>query len=88
MAHRTSRYTDPLHPYTRALFSAMPIPDPFVEETRERIILTGDVPNPVNPPSGCRFHPRYPLVMDVCKQTDPEFRDTRSGHYVACHAVK
>jgi oligopeptide transport system ATP-binding protein len=87
LTDRDSLYKNPLHPYTKALLSAVPIPDPIVEEKRERIILTGDVPSPVNPPSGCRFHTRCPIVMDKCKQIDPEFRDVSGDHWVACHAV-
>jgi oligopeptide transport system ATP-binding protein len=85
MAGRNELYAEPLHPYTKALLSAVPIPDPVVEKRRERIILTGDVPSPINPPSGCHFHTRCPYVMDVCKQIDPIFADQGSGHHVACH---
>lgn len=85
MADRNSLYDDPLHPYTKALLSAVPIPDPVIEKRRERIILTGDVPSPINPPSGCHFHTRCPYVMDVCKQQDPLFVDQGGGHFVACH---
>ncbi|HEX9077464.1 MAG TPA: dipeptide ABC transporter ATP-binding protein [Anaerolineae bacterium] len=87
LTDRTSLYSNPLHPYTKALLSAVPIPDPVVEEKRERIILVGDVPSPVNPPSGCRFHTRCPLAIDICKQVDPEFRDVGGRHFVACHVV-
>ena len=72
MADRNELYDDPLHPYTKALLSAVPIPDPVIEKRRERIILTGDVPSPINPPSGCHFHTRCPYVMDVCRQVDPD----------------
>ncbi len=87
LTDRTSLYKSPLHPYTKALLSAVPIPDPVVEEKRERIILVGDVPSPVNPPSGCRFHTRCPLAIDICKKVDPEFRDVGNLHFVACHVV-
>src|SRR6478735_4197768 len=85
MAGRTELYDQPLHPYTKALLSAVPIPDPVVEKRRERIILTGDVPSPINPPSGCHFHTRCPYVMDVCKQIDPVLADQGGEHFVACH---
>ncbi len=85
LADRDALYEDPLHPYTKALLSAVPIPDPIVEKRRERIILTGDVPSPINPPSGCHFHTRCPYVMPVCKEIDPIFVDQGGGHFVACH---
>ena len=85
MAGCNELYADPLHPYTKALLSAVPIPDPPVEKGRERIILTGDVPSPINPPRGCRFHTRCAYVMNVCKQIDPQFADQGGGHFVACH---
>jgi len=85
LADRDALYEDPLHPYTKALLSAVPIPDPIVEKRRERIILTGDVPSPINPPSGCHFHTRCPYVMPVCKEIDPIFADQGNGHFVACH---
>ncbi len=77
-------YKNPLHPYTKALLSAVPIPDPKVEKTRERIILQGDVPSPVNPPRGCRFHTRCPFVMDRCKEEEPPFREVAPDHWAAC----
>jgi oligopeptide transport system ATP-binding protein len=85
LADRNALYDDPLHPYTKALLSAVPIPDPVIEKQRERIILTGDVPSPINPPPGCHFHTRCPYVMDVCKQVDPILADQGEGHFVACH---
>lgn len=87
LTDRDSLYKNPLHPYTKALLSAVPIPDPSVEDKRERIILVGDVPSPINPPQGCRFHTRCPLAIDICKRVDPEFRDVGSQHMVACHVV-
>jgi oligopeptide transport system ATP-binding protein len=85
VATRDELYSNPLHPYTQALLSAVPIPDPAVEEKRRRIILEGDVPSPANPPKGCHFCTRCPRVMDICREVDPEFRDMGGGHWVACH---
>jgi oligopeptide transport system ATP-binding protein len=85
LADRDELYANPLHPYTQALLSAVPIPDPVIEEKRQRIILEGDVPSPANPPKGCNFSTRCPRVMDVCHEVDPEFRDLGGGHWVACH---
>lgn len=87
LTDRHTLYANPLHPYTRALLSAVPIPDPLIEEKRERIILVGDVPSPVNPPKGCRFHTRCPLAIPICKEVAPEWRDVGNGHFVECHVV-
>jgi len=81
---RDELYHNPMHPYTQALLSAVPIPDPVVEEKRQRIILEGDVPTPVNPPKGCNFSTRCPKVMDVCHDQEPSFKEYGDGHYVAC----
>jgi oligopeptide transport system ATP-binding protein len=84
LATRFELYDKPLHPYTQALLSAVPIPDPAVEEKRKRIILEGDVPSPANPPVGCNFSTRCPVVMDICKEQEPEFVEVSSGHWAAC----
>jgi oligopeptide transport system ATP-binding protein len=84
LTDRYTLYNDPKHPYTQALLSAVPIPDPFIEEERQRIILEGDVPSPANPPKGCNFSTRCPVVMDICKESEPEFKDIGGEHWVAC----
>jgi len=84
LAERDMLYENPMHPYTQALLSAVPIPDPVIEHERHRIILEGDVPSPANPPQGCNFNTRCPRVMDICKQKDPEFKDYGDGHFAAC----
>jgi oligopeptide transport system ATP-binding protein len=87
MASSEELYSKTLHPYSIALLSAVPLPDPVAEETRNRIILTGDVPTPLDPPSGCSFHPRCPSATPECSQSVPELRDVGGGHFVACHLV-
>ena len=82
-ADRMQLYRQPLHPYTKALLSAVPIPDP--ERKRQRVILKGDVPSPIRPPSGCRFHPRCPQRFEPCDKSEPEFKTVADGHTVACH---
>lgn len=78
-------YTNPLHPYTKSLLSAIPVPDPEANRTSHRIMLKGELPNPINPPSGCRFHTRCPQAMDICKRVEPEVKEVEKEHYVACH---
>jgi peptide/nickel transport system ATP-binding protein len=86
VAESEDLYTEPLHPYTRALLSAVPIPDPRVESSRERILLTGDLPSPANPPAGCRFHTRCPYAQRTrCADEVPALREIRPGHVAACH---
>lgn len=87
MAESEELYTNPLHPYTQALLSAVPVPDPDVEENRQRIILKGDLPSPANPPIGCNFNTRCPVAIDVCFDWDPELIEVLPGHWVACHRV-
>ena len=84
VADRNEIYANPLHPYTKALLSAVPIPDPVADTQRERIILSGEVPSPLNPPSGCVFHPRCPIAIDDCDKVIPELREVESNHWVAC----
>ena len=88
LTDRKTHYDNPLHPYTQALLSAVPIPDPVIEEKRQRIILEGDLPSPSNPPKGCNFNTRCPVVTDICFDVDPEFIEIEEGHYCACHLVK
>jgi peptide/nickel transport system ATP-binding protein/oligopeptide transport system ATP-binding protein len=83
LANKTSLFATPLHPYTEALLAAVPVPEPLA--TKERLLLTGDVPSPIRPPSGCRFHTRCPYVEDLCKQLAPALKEVTPGHFVACH---
>jgi oligopeptide transport system ATP-binding protein len=88
LAPRDALYADPKHPYTKALLSAVPIPDPEVETHRSRIILSGDVPSPANPPSGCRFCTRCPVAVEKCRSVEPEWRRLDGGRHVACHLAE
>ena len=85
LASREDLFREPLHPYTKALISAIPNPDPMAK--RERIVLQGDVPSPINPPTGCRFHPRCWIARALCKEQDPAFEEKRRGHWAACHCA-
>jgi oligopeptide transport system ATP-binding protein len=87
LADRNELYENPQHPYTKALLSAVPIPDPEIEKKRERIILSGDVASPISPPSGCRFRTRCPYAMEVCEKVDPALVSGGSKHFVACHLI-
>jgi oligopeptide transport system ATP-binding protein len=88
LTDRASLYKNPLHPYTKALLSAIPVPDPFVEEHRQRILLEGDLPSPANPPVGCNFNTRCPLAFDACYEEEPAYIEVEKGHYCACHLVR
>jgi oligopeptide/dipeptide ABC transporter ATP-binding protein len=84
ITERKALYDDPLHPYTKALLAAVPIPDPELEQRRERVVLGGEVPSPLNPPSGCVFHPRCPIAIDRCPREVPALREVRPAHWAAC----
>ncbi len=88
LAESYELYRNPIHPYTKTLMSAVPIPDPKVTRARERMILEGDIPSPINPPSGCKFHTRCPYATERCSQEVPVFRDHGGGHYAACHLLE
>lgn len=87
LADSEELYENPLHPYTKALLSAIPIPDPKIQRSRQRIMLEGDVPSPINPPEGCRFVDRCSYATKVCREKTPEFREIKENHFVACHNV-
>ncbi len=88
LTDRDEIYLNPLHPYTQALMSAVPVPDPEIEEKQQRIILEGDLPSPANPPKGCNFNTRCPKAVDVCFEEEPQFIEIKPGHFCACHLVK
>ena len=88
LTDRNEIYLNPLHPYTQALMSAVPVPDPVVEEKRQRIILEGDIPSPASPPVGCNFSTRCPRAIDICAEVEPEFIEVKPGHFCACHLVE
>lgn len=88
IAESKELYANPLHPYTEALLSAVPIPDPAIEKKRSRIVLPGEIPSPINPPKGCAFCTRCPKVMPICKEVAPEEVEVKKGHFVRCHLVK
>jgi oligopeptide transport system ATP-binding protein len=87
LADRKTLFSEPLHPYTQALISAVPTPNPKVERVRKRILLEGEVPSPANPPPGCVFHTRCPIAVEECRKVEPEYREVRPGHYSACHRI-
>ena len=87
LAEKDELYDHPLHPYTKALLSAVPVPDPAVERKRQRIVLEGDVPSPSHPPPGCNFNTRCRIAGEICSQEEPTWRDAGAGHFVACHMV-
>jgi oligopeptide transport system ATP-binding protein len=88
LTSRDEMFAEPLHPYTQALISAVPVPDPDVEATRKRILLEGDMPSPANPPKGCNFNTRCPVAIETCFEQDPVYREVKPDHFVACHLVE
>jgi oligopeptide/dipeptide ABC transporter ATP-binding protein len=87
LAETDELFDNPMHPYTQALLEAVPIPDPEIEQKRAHQVIQGEIPSPINPPSGCVFHPRCPIMVEDCKKLEPEFREVRPGHWVACSQV-
>jgi len=87
LAERDAFYANPMHPYSKALISAIPLPDPKAERARERVTLQGDLPSPLNPPKGCRFCSRCPMATDLCHSTEPPLSPRSDGRLVACHFV-
>jgi len=85
LAPKNDLYGEPLHPYTQALLSAVPVPRKKGEAVRERIVLKGELPSPANPPTGCVFHTRCPMAMDICRKVAPNFQEVKPEHFVACH---
>jgi oligopeptide transport system ATP-binding protein len=88
LTERDTLFENPLHPYTQALLSAVPVPDPVIEANRQRIILEGDLPSPANPPKGCNFSTRCPVAIDICPDVEPDYLEVETGHFCACHLVK
>lgn len=88
LAESEELYINPLHPYTKALLSAIPIPDPEIQKDRQRIVLEGDVPSPINPKEGCRFVDRCRFAVEKCREVTPEFREIKPKHLVACHRAE
>lgn len=88
LAERDALFEEPLHPYTQALISAVPVANPEVEKNRQRIFLEGDLPSPADPPKGCNFNTRCPLAKDICFKAEPTYVEAKSDHFVACHLIE